>query len=82
MLEIWNVPWKSSTQFLVDNNEPIGFLMIRKSDRQINSGKINLLKKLPLVGTELQTVTFTHLKSNTYSNTARHSLMSQTKIFT
>ena len=46
----------------------IGFFTISKSDRrsvrQINSGKINLLKKLPPVGIELATATISHLKSD------------------
>ena len=44
-----------------------GFFTINKSDRksvrQINSGKINLLKKLPPVGIELATATITLLWS-------------------
>ena len=44
------------------------FFTISKSDRrsfrQINSGKINLLKKVAPVGVELATATITHLKSD------------------
>ena len=56
-----------------------GFFTISKSDRryfrQINSGKINLLKKLPPVGIELVTATITHLKNDAEPMwTSRHVL--------
>ena len=46
----------------------VGYFTISKFDRrsvrQIYSGKINVLKKLPPVGVELKTATITHLKSD------------------